>query len=239
MRILLIEDEAFWAEEARRAADALDGAELVHERDGAGGLARALAEPFDVLILDRLIETDDSDGLILLAGMRARGVEAPALILSSLGDPNHKVEGLESGADDYLAKPFDAAELRARLKSLVRRTAARTAPVVFVRGDLEVRVKARTAHWRGAHVPLSPQEFDILAVLAELDGAPADRALLWRRVWRDYPNIPPQVNVIDVAMARLRRAIMRISKREVIETVRGKGWRLAADAAGLDTCAET
>ncbi len=226
MRILIIEDEDIWAERAREAVAGLPDAELEHARTGADGRARALAEPFDLLILDRVIDTDGADGLKLLADLRERGVTAPALILSSLGETRQRVEGLESGADDYLAKPFDAGELRARLKSLTRRASASSAPQVYVRGALEVRVKARTAHYEGRHIPLSPQEFDILAVLAELDGDPADRDLLWKRVWTDFPNLPSQVNVVDVAMARLRRAMARVTGVELVETVRLKGWRL-------------
>jgi two-component system OmpR family response regulator len=226
MRILIIEDETVWAEKAREAVAGLDGAELTHASTGAQGQALALAEPFDLIILDRVIDSDGSDGLKILAALRERGVSAPALILSSLGETRQRVEGLESGADDYLAKPFDASELRARLKSLARRAVASAAPEVHVRGDLEVRVKARTAHYQGRHIPLSPQEFDILAVLAELDGDPADRDLLWKRVWTDFPNLPPQINVIDVAMARLRRAMSRVTGVDLIETVRLKGWRL-------------
>lgn len=230
MRILIIEDEDIWAERARVAVAELPDAELVHARTGADGRARALSEPFDLLILDRVIDSDGADGLKLLADLRERGVTAPALILSSLGETRQRVEGLESGADDYLAKPFDAAELRARLKSLIRRASASSAPQVYVRGALEVRVKARTAHYKGRHIPLSPQEFDILAVLAELDGDPADRDLLWKRVWTDFPNLPSQVNVVDVAMARLRRAMTRVTGVELVETVRLRGWRLRAEA---------
>lgn len=229
MRILLIEDEAIWAERAREAVTGLDGAELTHADTGARGTALALSEAFDLLILDRVIDSDGSDGLQILSHLRDRGVTAPALILSSLGETRQRVEGLESGADDYLAKPFDAAELRARLKSLARRAGAAASPEVYVRGALEVRVKARTAHFKGQHIPLSPQEFDILAVLAELAGDPADRDLLWKRVWTDFPNLPPQVNVIDVAMARLRRAVSRVTGGDLIETVRLKGWRLRSE----------
>ena len=226
MRILIIEDEDVWGERAREAVDGLRGATLTRAATGEEGRRLALSEPFDLLILDRVIETDGTEGLAILSELRERGVSAPALVLSSLGETRQRVEGLESGADDYLAKPFDAAELRARLKSLARRAGAVASPEVYVRGGLEVRVKARTAHYNGRHIPLSPQEFDILAVLAELDGDPADRDLLWKRVWTDFPNLPPQVNVIDVAMARLRRALTRVTGDDLIETVRLKGWRL-------------
>lgn len=227
MRILIIDDEKVWADKVREAISEMPGASVQHAQTGKEGLKLAGAGGFDVLIIDRMIDSDGADGLEIVAKLRELGVNAPAIILSSLGHARHRVEGLESGADDYLGKPFDADELRARLKALARRAGLVTNPGAYVFGPLEIQVKARTAHWAGQHIPLSPQEFNILAVLAEAGGNPADRQTLWTEVWTDFKNLPPQVNVIDVAMARLRRAITRVSGTDIIETVRGKGWRLA------------
>jgi len=180
--------------------------------------------------IDRVIETDGTDGLDLLTRLRDMGVVAPALILSSLGQTHQRVEGLEAGADDYLAKPFEAIELRARLKALARRAGFAANPEVIVLGGLEVRVKARTAHWHGAHIPLSPQEFNILKLLAENAGQPVSRDTLWAQVWTDFPNLPPQINVIDVAVARLRRSVRAVVGDDLIETQRLKGYVLPLQA---------
>ncbi|MFN3834892.1 MAG: response regulator transcription factor [Glycocaulis sp.] len=227
MYILMIEDEDHWAGCAREAVSAESGWSLTRASSGADGIRLAGASPVDVLVIDRVIETDGADGLQVLARLREMGVTAPALILSSLGQTHQRVEGLEAGADDYLAKPFDAAELRARLKSLARRAGQMANPEVIVLGQLEVRVKARTAHWNGEHIPLSPQEFNILKLLAERAGEPVSRDTMWAEVWTDFPNLPPQINVIDVAVARLRRSVRAVVGDDLIETRRLKGYVLA------------
>ncbi|MGY6532331.1 response regulator transcription factor [Glycocaulis sp.] len=231
MRILMIEDEDQWAACAHEAISTETGWTLVRAGSGAEGIALAGASAFEALVIDRVIETDGSDGLQVLARLRAMGVTAPALVLSSLGQAHQRVEGLEAGADDYLAKPFDAAELRARLKSLARRAGYVANPEVIVLGRLEVRVKARTAHWDGQHIALSPQEFNILKLLAERAGTPVSRDTLWAEVWTDFPNLPPQINVIDVAVARLRRSIRAVVGEDLIETQRLKGYVISPEHA--------
>ncbi|KPP81486.1 MAG: two component signal transduction system OmpR family response regulator [Oceanicaulis sp. HLUCCA04] len=228
MRILMVEDEDVWADKAREAVATEPDWTLERVSSGAAALAIGAGSAFDVLIVDRVIETDGTDGLALLARLREMGVAAPALVLSSLGQAHQRVEGLDAGADDYLSKPFDAAELRARLKALARRAGFVANPEVIVLGGLEVRVKARTAHWNGAHIPLSPQEFNILKLLAENAGEPVSRDALWTGVWTDFPNLPPQINVIDVAVARLRRSIRAVVGDDLIQTQRLKGYILPA-----------
>ena len=228
MQILMVEDEDFWADKAAEAVAAEPGWSLTRVAAGSDAIARAAASAIDVLVVDRVIETDGTDGLVLLARLRELGVVAPALVLSSLSQAHQRVEGLEAGADDYLTKPFDAAELRARLKALARRAGFAANPEVILLGGLEVRVKARTAHWQGVHIPLSPQEFNILKLLAENAGQPVSRDMLWAQVWTDFPNLPPQINVIDVAVARLRRSIRDVVGDELIQTRRLKGYILPA-----------
>lgn len=229
MRILMVEDEDIWAQMAREAVSTEPGWTLERVATGGEALARGGSMAIDVLMVDRVIGTDGADGLQLLARLREMGVTAPALILSSLGQTHQRVEGLDAGADDYLAKPFDAAELRARLRALARRAGLTANPEVIVLGGLEVRVKARTAHWNGAHIPLSPQEFNILKLLAEQAGQPVSRERMWTEVWTDFPNLPPQINVIDVAVARLRRSIRSVVGDDLIETRRLKGYVLPGD----------
>lgn len=228
MQILMVEDEDVWADKAREAVSGQEGWTLERVSTGGEALVRAAASAVDVLVVDRVIETDGTDGLVLLSRLREMGVTAPALVLSSLGQAHQRVEGLEAGADDYLSKPFDAAELRARLKALARRAGFVANPEVIVLGGLEVRVKARTAHWNGTHIPLSPQEFNILKLLADNAGQPVSRDRLWSDVWTDFPNLPPQINVIDVAVARLRRSIRSVVGEDLIETRRLKGYVLPA-----------
>ncbi|MCW5723953.1 MAG: response regulator transcription factor [Maricaulaceae bacterium] len=233
LRILLIEDEDVWAGRVAAALAAEPGWRLQRAADAATALRLGGAGGFDVLIVDRILEADGAEGLDILARLRAAGVTAPALVLSGLGQARHRVEGLDAGADDYLPKPFDKDELRARIRSLIRRSGAAANPEVYVIGGLEVRAKARTAHWNGTHIRLSPQEFDILKTLAGNAGEPVSRETLWRVVWTDFPNLPPQINVIDVAVARLRRALRKTVGHDLIATRRLQGFVLTA-AGGED-----
>ena len=219
LSVLLLEDDP---DAARRVVEALDAlAEIDGFSRGEDALRAAAGRPYDVLILDRMVE--GMDGLQVLTRLRAMEVSTPALILSNLGQTRSRVEGLDGGADDYLAKPFEADELAARVAALVRRARQQAHPEVIVVGELEVRIKARTAHWRGRHVDLSPKEFDVLGFLAENQGQIVSRQMIWNAVWPEY-RIPPQINVIDVNLSRLRGKLEAVAGRPLVETVRKQGF---------------
>jgi two-component system OmpR family response regulator len=148
-------------------------------------------------------------------------------MLSNLGQTRSRVEGLDGGADDYLAKPFEVDELSARVRSLARRARQTAHPDVILIGRLEVRVKARTVHWNECHVDLSPKEFDILTFLARNSGDIVSRQMIWNSVWPEY-RIPPQINVIDVNLSRLRAKLDAAAGQPLIETVRTQGFVLRA-----------
>lgn len=227
MRILLLEDDADAAERVRTAL--ANDADL--DLQVAGGVAEAVryaaARPFDALILDRMVR--DGDGLDALSQLRDLGVRTPALVLSNLSATRHRVEGLDAGADDYLVKPFEADELVARLRAMLRRGSTQGHPEVFLLGELEVRIKARTAHWRNRYLDLSPKEFDMLAFFAANHDLVVSRQMLWDACWPEY-RIPPQMNVIDVNLSRLRAKIQAVAGLGLIETVRGQGFCLASGA---------
>ena len=230
MRILLLEDDAEAAERVLNALNTAGLGEVTWTRRGQDALELAGGEPFDVLVLDRMVE--GLDGLAALARLRDMDVTTPAVVLSNLGNTRHRVEGLDAGADDYLAKPFEGEELVARIRALARRAGRLAHPDVLVVGELEVRLKARTVHWRGDYVDLSPKEFEILALLAESRDVIVSRQRLWDVVWPEY-RIPPQVNVIDVNLSRLR-AKLEGAGAPGFDTVRGQGFvlRSTAHAAG-------
>ena len=221
-RVLLLEDDA---DAAERVVDALGDIEIDVFARGEDALKAAAATRYDVLILDRM--TDGMDGLTVLERLRAGEVRTPVLVLSNLGQTRARVEGLDAGADDYLGKPFEREELVARVRALARRGSEIAHPDVIVVGDLEVRVKARTVHWRGAYVDLSPKEFDILTYLARNVGEIVSRQMIWNAVWPEY-RIPPQINVIDVNLSRLRAKLDAASGRSLVETVRNQGLTLRA-----------
>jgi DNA-binding response OmpR family regulator len=220
--ILLVEDDG---RTAAMVTDALHGeGEVAWAADGATGLRRAAAEPFDVIILDRMLP--ELGGMEVLQRLRDAGIGAPVLMLSALGRSDHRVEGLNGGADDYLAKPFEPHELVARIRALHRRAVNQAHSAVIIYGELECHVKARTAHRQGKHLPLSPKEFALFKYLMENAGEVVTREMLLRDIWR--LNFDPQTNVVDVNVGRLRRKLEEGFATPVLETIRGTGFRLTA-----------
>jgi len=222
--VLLVEDDP-----AARAhvTDILTGAGMTVEplEDGAEGLRRAGDGDHDIVILDRMLP--QVHGLDIVARMRGAGIEVPVLMLSALGRSEHRVEGLESGVDDYLAKPFEPDELVARVRALWRRARSRRPEAVLLCGGLECHVKARTAWREGRHLPLSPKEFDLFHYFMENAGEVVTREMLLRHVWK--LGFDPQTNVVDVNVGRLRRKLEEGFDAPVLETIWGTGYRLVAD----------
>ena len=221
MKILLVEDDAQTAE-AIVALLVLANIAVVHEDDGETALRLAGSPDFDVIILDRMLP--GIGGVEVLERLREAGIEKPVLMLSALGRFDERVEGLNGGADDYLAKPFEPEELLARLRALFRRTTVQARQPVLICGDIELHVRARTAHRGGRHMNLSPKEFELLKYLMENAGEVVTREMLLRHVWK--LSFDPQTNVIDVNLVRLRRKVEDGGGGEWLETVRGRGYRM-------------
>lgn len=226
LRTLLIEDDAGVT---AAVVDLLtrEGIAVEAVANGMAGLARAGDPAIDVIILDRMLP--DLSGTEVIARLRSAGIEKPVLMLSALGRSEHRIEGLDAGVDDYLAKPFEPAELIARLRALHRRTTVQARQPILIWGDIEVHVRARTAHRAGKHLGLSPKEFDILKYLIENAGEIVTREMLLRDVWNI--NFDPQTNVVDVNLVRLRRKLEDGFDGVRLETIWGRGYRLAASAA--------
>lgn len=220
MRVLVVEDDREVAGYVQKVlAEAGHLAEVAG--DGTEGLVMATSEAFDVLVVDRMLPR--LDGLALVQALRASDCRVPVLILSALGEVTDRVKGLRAGGDDYLAKPFAAAELLARIEALARRPAGRAASETALRvGDLQIDLLTRSACRGGRQIELQPREFRLLEFLARNAGTVMTRAMLLEGVW-DY-NFDPQTNVIDVHISRLRRKIDRGSDRPLIHTVRGAGY---------------
>ncbi|HEX5184291.1 MAG TPA: response regulator transcription factor [Allosphingosinicella sp.] len=223
LTLLYVEDDPRMAEAVVRAT-AEAGHRLDWTASGADGLARAAAGPFDVIILDRMLP--DMSGMEIVKRLREAGVAAPVLMLSALGRAENRIEGLDAGADDYMAKPFDPPELLARVRALHRRAIGQAHSAVILFGDMECHVKARTAHRQGRHIPLSPKEFALFRYLMENAGEVVTREMLLRHVWN--LSFDPQTNVVDVNVGRLRRKLEEGFEAPVLETVWGTGYRLVA-----------
>jgi two-component system OmpR family response regulator len=224
LNLLYVEDDTRLAEEVARLMTA-EGNRISWAASGEEGLRRAAAESFDVVILDRMLP--DVSGVEIVQRLREAGVAAPVLMLSALGRAENRVEGLDAGVDDYMAKPFEPAELVARVRALHRRAIGQSHSAVILFGDLECHVKARTVHRRGKHIPLSPKEFTLFRYFIENAGEVVTREMLLRNVWN--LSFDPQTNVIDVNVGRLRRKLEEGFDSPVLETIWGTGYRLVAN----------
>lgn len=223
LRILHVEDDL---QAAKMVADTLSrvGDDVVNAANGKDGLRLASEEEFDLVILDRMLP--DMSGIDIITKLRAAGVALPVLMLSALGRTEKRIEGLDAGVDDYLAKPFEQEELIARVRALHRRASGQSHSAVIIFGDLECHIKARTAHRQGRHIPLSPKEFELFKYFMQNAGETVTREMLLRDVWN--LNFDPQTNVIDVNVGRLRRKLEEGFDGPILETIWGAGYRLLA-----------
>ncbi|QGZ95575.1 response regulator transcription factor [Terricaulis silvestris] len=220
MRVLLVEDDLDMAE-SLKASLAADSHEVDHAGDGELGESMALNGAYDVIVLDRMLPK--KQGVSIVRDLRGKGVSTPVLILSALHDEDHRIEGLNAGANDYLGKPFSTRELLARVRSLWHGRDLGPATRLQV-GDLEMDLLARTVKRDGKKLDLQPREFRLLEYLMRHAGQTVTRKMLLENVW-DY-HFDPQTNVIDVHISRLRSKIDRDFAQTLLHTVRGSGYRL-------------
>lgn len=221
MRILLIEDDRATADYVAKGLTE-EGHVVDVARDGKDGLFLALNEPFDVVVTDRMVP--GPDGLTIIRALRASGVRTPVLVLTALGEVDRRVEGLDAGADDYLAKPFAFAELRARVRALARRPAGPVEETELVVGDLRMDLLRRVVTRGGRTVELLPTEWRLLEYMMRHPGEVLTRTMLLEKVW-DF-SFDPTTNVVDVHVSRLRRKIEAEGEAPMIRTVRGAGYAL-------------
>lgn len=223
MRVLVVEDDGEVADSLRRALEE-DGHAVDVANDGERGESLARDGGYDVLVLDRMLPK--KHGVEIVADLRRTGVSTPVLILSALGDEEHRIEGLNAGSNDYLAKPFSTRELLARVRALWHGR-DKINPVTRLQvGDLEMDLLARTVHRGGRKIDLQPREFRLLEYLMRHSGQVVTRTMLLEKVW-DY-HFDPQTNVIDVHISRLRSKIDKDFPSPLLHTVRGSGYRLEA-----------
>lgn len=221
MRILVVEDDEVAAEYVRKGL--MEAGHVVDlAGDGELGLEMAKSADYDALVLDRMLPK--RDGLSLLTALREDGDKTPVLILSALGEVDHRVEGLRAGGDDYLAKPYSFTELLARVEAIGRRMDPSAVTTKLKAGDIEMDLLARTVKREGKKILLQPREFRLLECLMRHAGKVVTRTMLLEKVW-DY-HFDPQTNVIDVHISRLRAKIDKEFDVPMLHTVRGAGYRL-------------
>ena len=221
-KVLIIEDD-------RKMSDALvsgirsAGYEVLAASSAEEGFFMVHSGQPDLLLLD--LTLPHRNGLDVLRQIRKEGLDLRVLILTSHNTVDDRVEGLRSGADDYLGKPFSFPELLARMDALLRRFLP-PSPAAFTVGDLSINPKLRTVCRAGIPLDLTPREFDLLLYLAENRGRTVSREMLAKDVWREVSRFTPIDNVIDVQVARLRRKIDDPFAIKLLQTVRGMGFSL-------------
>ena len=221
MRILVVEDEA---KVARALQEGLEGEryDVVVAKTGEEGFFRASAEIFDLVVLDLMLP--GRDGIEVLTTLRERGVQTPVLILTAKDAVEDRVLGLDSGADDYLVKPFAFPELLARIRALLRR--GRIDQVLrFKAGDLEMDLVTRKVTRANQTLDLTSREFELLEYLLRHQNRLVSREMLAREVWKEPSRATPLDNVIDVHITRLRKKVDQDFPK-LIHTVRGVGFIL-------------
>ncbi len=223
MRVLVIEDERRLATGLRAGLEA-EGFAVDVAHNGVDGLWLARENPYDALLLDVMLP--GLNGYRICATLRAEDTWTPILMLTAKEGDWDVVEGLDTGADDYLTKPFSYAVLMARLRALIRR-GAQPRPTVLHVGDLRMDPATRQV-WRGdVKLELTPREYALLELLLRHPGEVIAKREILNHVWDfDFEGDP---NIVEVYVARLRNKVDRPYRRHLIETMRGAGYRLTVD----------
>lgn len=222
-RILIIEDDRRMSEALLSGMEAV-GYDVTSARSAEEGFFLLHRGHPDLLVLD--LTLPQRNGLEILQQIRSEGIDVRVLILTSHNTVEDRVNGLRSGADDYLGKPFSFPELLARIDALLRRVVPSPVSTSVNIGDLTLDTKARTASRSGQPLDLTVREFDLLLYLAENSGRTVSREMLANDVWRESSRFTPIDNVIDVQIARLRRKIDDPYPVKRLQTIRGIGFSL-------------
>lgn len=226
MRILVIEDESQLARHIVRALDR-HGHTASAQHDGAEGLATALREAPDLIVLD--LNLPSLDGFSVLAKLREAQASSRVIVLTARGEVENRVRGLKAGADDYLAKPFSMDELVARVEALGRRGATPTAADLLKVDGLQMDVQHRRVTREGKSIALSPREFDVLHVLMQEPGRVFSRTELCERVWqRDHEY---DTRTVEIFIARLRKKVDSEFDQPLIQTLRSVGYTIGSRTA--------
>jgi len=222
MRILVVEDERKVAQAVREGLEAESySVSLAHT--GEEGFFLANSEHFDLVVLDVMLP--GRNGIEVLAAMRKRGLKTPVILLTAKDAVEDRVVGLDTGADDYLVKPFAFPELSARIRALLRRGKAEPAVTLDLE-DLHMDLLRRTVTRADQPLELTTREYELLEYLLRHQGQVVSREMLAREVWKETVRHSPLDNVIDVHMVRIRRKVDEGFATKLVHTVRGVGFVL-------------
>jgi two-component system OmpR family response regulator len=219
MRLLLIEDDQKMALFVKTGLKET-GFAVDHAIDGEDGMHLALTEPYDMAVVDLMLPT--VNGLSIIKTMREQQIQTPVIILSAKRSVDDRVEGLQTGGDDYLVKPFAFSELIARIQALMRRYSCAAAPSELRVADLSLNVQTQKVARAGQKINLQPLEFSLLEYLMRNSGRVVTKTMIMEHVW-DY-NFNPRTNVVEARVCCLREKVDKGFDLKLIHTVRGVGY---------------
>lgn len=223
MRILIIEDEHKIARALKRALEQ-EGYAVDVEFNGDDGYGMATTEPYDAAVIDRMLPGSYS-GTDIVKAMRDANIHTPVLLLTAMGAVSDKTQGLDSGADDYLVKPFALEELLARLRALLRRPREQISAILTA-DDLTLDTNTSTVRRGNQIIPLTQKEYGLLEYLLRNQGRPISKETIIAHVWDYDANILP--NTVEAYIKYLRAKVDRPFGKQLIHTVRGFGYKLEA-----------
>ncbi len=219
MKILYVEDEQFLADAVKHNLKK-QGFDVDHAADGEEGLNKAVSDLYDCVVLDIMLPK--LSGIEILQRMREKKINTPVIMLSALSEVEDKVRGLDSGADDYLAKPFKTAELVARINAVMRRP-SEVVDKVYTFGDLTFNETEKTLNGKA----LTAKEADIIYELIKAEGRLIPKEFLLNKVWGGEAY--GEENYIEVYMSRLRKTLRELGAKTKIKTMRGLGYKLVKE----------
>lgn len=220
MRLLMIEDNRALADSVRRGLEK-EGFAVDTAYYGKDGEEMAFVNHYDVILLD--LNLPDKDGIDILKALRTDGNETPVIIATARDRVDQRALGLDYGADDYVTKPYELLELRARIRAVIRRFHGRTDPVLSI-GKLLVNPASRQAKWNGMELELAAKEFDVLEYLSVCYPAVVSSEEIGEHIYND--SYDPFSSVLRVHIARLKGKLNTAAGYELMKTVRGKGYQL-------------
>lgn len=220
MRLLIIEDNTELSKSMKKGLEK-NGFIIDISNTGIDGEEKAYVNSYDAILLD--LNLPDKDGLEILKFLRKNRLDVPIIIITARDEIEERALGLDLGADDYVTKPFQLLELRARIHAVIRRFHGRTSPVITV-GQLKVNPANRTVEFSGKSIILKAKEFDILEYIAEQHPAIVSSEKIAEHVYDE--DFDPFSSVLRVHIARLRKKLLDVSGEELLKTMRGKGYFL-------------
>lgn len=225
MKALIIDDDKRLSDNICKSLK--NSMEMAQAFDGEEGLVRLGKETFDIVILDVMMPK--IDGFEVLRQMRANGIDTPVIMLTALNQVKDQVQGLNAGADDYLAKPFDLSVLQARIEAILRRSHVNELPDANVKKFLGLVMDAntRTARIDGQKLELRGKQFDLLLMLVSQKNVIVSRELLFQKVWGFYSTT--ELSVVDVYVSQIRKELRKYDYEKYFRTIKGIGFLLTDD----------